>query len=90
MKILVCEQVPDTSSDGTLNRASMQTIINPMIYERALKLSWAAVTRRHHGPPELKKQNPSSSRPRPLPTSPAALFSSSAAMATPVSIPLSA
>ena len=36
MKILVCvKQVPDTSGkvavnpDGTLNRASMQTIINP-------------------------------------------------------------
>ena len=48
MKILVCvKQVPDTSGkvavnpDGTLNRASMQTIINPddmNAVEAALKL----------------------------------------------------
>ena len=47
MKILVCvKQVPDTSGkvavnpDGTLNRASMQTIINP-----------DDMNRRHHGSP---------------------------------------
>ena len=48
MKIIVCvKQVPDTSGkvavnpDGTLNRASMQTIINPddmNAVEAALKL----------------------------------------------------
>ena len=48
MKILVCvKQVPDTSGkvavnpDGTLNRASMQTIINPddmNAVEAALKI----------------------------------------------------
>ena len=64
MKILVCvKQVPDTSGkvavnpDGTLNRASMQTIINPddmNAVEAALKrslTSWlhgAVVT---HGSP---------------------------------------
>ena len=54
MKILVCvKQVPDTSGkvavnpDGTLNRASMQTIINPddmNAVEAALssRMSWAA------------------------------------------------
>ena len=52
MKIIVCvKQVPDTSgkvavnADGTLDRASMQTIINPddmNAVEAALTLSWAA------------------------------------------------
>ena len=48
MKILVCvKQVPDTSGrlavnpDGTLNRALMQTIINPRSSSRT---SWAAAS----------------------------------------------
>ena len=64
MKIIVSvKQVPDTSGkvavnpDGTLNRASMQTIINPddmNAVEAALKIKDATgckVARRHHGPP---------------------------------------
>ena len=54
MKLIVCvKQVPDTSgkvavnADGTLDRASMQTIINPddmNAIEAALtlRISWAA------------------------------------------------
>ena len=53
MKILVCvKQVPDTSGkvavnpDGTLNRASMQTIINPddmnAVEASSSRTSWAA------------------------------------------------
>ena len=60
MKILVCvKQVPDPSGkvavnpDGTLNRASMQTIINPddmNAVEAALKLKAGLQGHgRHHG-----------------------------------------
>ena len=64
MKIIVSvKQVPDTSGkvavnpDGTLNRASMQTIINPddmNAVEAALKIKDATgckCHRRHHGSP---------------------------------------
>ena len=64
MKIYVCvKQVPDTSGkvavnpDGTLNRASMQTITNPddmNAVEAALKLKDGHRLqghRCHHGPP---------------------------------------
>ncbi len=67
MKIIVCvKQVPDTSGkvavnpDGTLDRASMQTIINPddmNAVEAALKLKDAAGLqghRFHHG--SLRRQ----------------------------------
>ena len=78
MKILVCvKQVPDTSGkvavnpDGTLNRASMQTIINPddmNAVEAALKLKdelGCKVTVVTMGPPPAEGQaDTSSSAPR--------------------------
>ena len=64
MKIIVCvKQVPDTSGkvagtpDGTLNRASMQTITNPdgMLDEASCPEAEGRHQlqghRRHHGPP---------------------------------------
>ena len=63
MKIIVCvKQVPDTSGkvavnpDGTLDRASMQTITNPddlNAVEAALALKDDRLQSRgcHHGPP---------------------------------------
>ena len=69
MKILVTvKQVPDTSGkvavnpDGTLDRASMQTIINPddlNAVEAALslkdQLGWLQGHRVHHGPPSRRR-----------------------------------
>ncbi len=66
MKIIVCvKQVPDTSGkvavnpDGTLDRASMQTITNPddmNAVEAALALKDDRLQGRgvHHGPPSRR------------------------------------
>ena len=72
MKIIVSiKQVPDTSGkvavnpDGTLNRASMQTITNPddmNALEAALKIKDARHRlprhRRHHGPRPRRRHAP--------------------------------